>query len=182
MHWADHCEIKQLRLKIRELESTSASTWRKPFHAHSVEKKSPPPNQMETDANLAEVFNIRAGEVKQRQGVNNDWFFDSGASAHVTGNRDLLTDIRVPPNSTITIVGGKLLPVIGQDTAIIDNNKSVSRVLYVPGMIKNLLLVEKLADEGYLTLFGPKHCWVFARSNPRKLLLPGSRSHDSSLY
>jgi hypothetical protein len=49
-------------------------------------------------------------------------------------------------------------------------------------MIKNLLSIGKLADEGYLTLFGPNQCWMFAKDNPRNLLLSGLRSHGNSLY
>jgi hypothetical protein len=93
-----------------------------------------------------------------------------------------VTEIRSSPKSIVTTAGEKSLPIIGHGVAIIDNNKSMSRVLYVPNMIKNLLLVEKLVYEGYLTLFGPKHCWVFSKNDPRKILLLGSRSLGNSLY
>jgi hypothetical protein len=164
------------------LESIGASTWSKPYQAQLAEIKPPLANAEPAEANLSEVFEICSAEVNQRQGVDSDWFFDCGASAHVTGNRDLLTEIRSPSKSTVTTAGGKSLHVIGQGTAIIDNNKSVSRIFYVPGMIKNLLSVGKLIDEGYLILFGSKHCWVFSKNDPRKILLSGSRSPGNSLY
>jgi hypothetical protein len=58
----------------------------------------------------------------------------------------------------------------------------VRKVLYVPSMVKNLISVGKLADQGYLTLFDSKHCYVFDQNNPKRILLSGSRSHGNSLY
>jgi hypothetical protein len=110
------------------------------------------------DEALAEIFEVCAAEV-QRSHAPDDWFLNSGASAHVTGNRDLLTDVRTGPNSTITTAAEKSLPIVGQGQAYL-NNKAVQRVLYVPGMCKNLISVGKFADQGHLTLFGAKKYWI----------------------
>jgi hypothetical protein len=90
--------------------------------------------------------------------------------------------MRFPPKSTVTTVGRKSLPVTGQGTAIIDSNKAVRKVLYIPSMVKNLISVDKLANQGYLTLFDAKRCWVFGQKDPIKILLSGSRTNSNSLY
>jgi hypothetical protein len=102
------------------------------------------------------VFEICAAEVNQKARREHNWFLDSGATTHVTGNRELLTDIRIAPKSNVTTVGGNALPVEGHDKAIVSGNKVVDNILYVPGMQKNLLPVGKFADEGLLTLFGSR--------------------------
>ena len=71
---------------------------------------------------------------------------------------------------------------MGQGLASSDLNKEIQRVLYVPGMCKNLLFVGKFADEVHYTLFGPRNCWIFAKNNPHRILLTGTRTHNNSLY
>ena len=177
-HWADRCEIRHFKNKIRELE-LSAPTWKRKEWAHSVDN----PASVETtnDVALAQVIDVCAAEItSQRQ--PDDWFIDSGASAHVTGDRTLISDVRSAPQSNVTTAGGRVLPIMGQGSANLDKNKEIQRVLYVPGMCKNLLSVGKFADAGHYTLFGPHKCWIFAKDNPRRVLFTGSRSHTNSLY
>jgi hypothetical protein len=111
-----------------------------------------------------------------------DWILDSGASAHVTRERNLLFEIRIVPTLAVTTVGGHALPIVGQGIAHINKNKEVHSILYIPGMRKNLLSVGKLADDGNYTLFGPRHCWVFDKDNPSNVIFTGTRSHGNGLY
>jgi hypothetical protein len=76
----------------------------------------------------------------------------------VTGNRDLLTNIRDAPKSTIITTRGKVLPVVNHNKANLDENKVIDNILYIPGMMKNLHSIGKFADEGLLILFCPRCC------------------------
>jgi hypothetical protein len=68
----------------------------------------------------------------------------------------LISEIREAPITTVPTAAGRVLPIVGQGIAKLDKNKAVNKVLYIPGMRKNLLSVGKFVDVGYLTLFGPK--------------------------
>ena len=86
---------------------------------------------------------------------------DLSASAHVTGNLDLLSNIDKGPKSSITTTGGKILSITSQGTTNILKNKAIDHVYYVSSMVKNLILVGKLANFGYYTLFRSQKCWIF---------------------
>jgi transposase InsO family protein len=177
-HWADWCEIRQLKNKIRDLE-ISAPTWKKKDWANSTEDH--PAGETSNDAALAQVFEVCAAEIKSQREPD-DCFIDSGASAHVTSDRNLISDVRNAPQSNVTTAGGRVLPVMGQGSTNLDLNKEIQRILYIPGMYKNLLSVGKFADDGHYTLFGPKKCWIFAKHNPNQVILTRTRSHSNSLY
>jgi hypothetical protein len=182
-HWADQYEIKHLRNKVKQLElggRSSASTWKRQDSANIAETHTCRQPDISNDEALAEVLDIYAAEVKKSNGED-DWFIDSGASTHVTGNRNLLYEIRHAPHSTVSIATGKALPIVGEGVATLDN-KSVDKIMYVPGMCKNLLLVGKFVDLGLYTLLGPKTCWIFKKDNLRAILLTGTREKSNSLY
>jgi hypothetical protein len=186
-HWADRCELRMLKNKVRELEMGSNPTsCRKRNYINTVDASAPDQSLRSTQNNdkaaLAEVFDICAVEVKGKAEREEDWFLDSGATAHVTGNRDLLTDIRVTPRSNVTTAGGNALPVEGHGKAIITGNKVVDNILYVPGMTKNLLSVGNFAGTDMITLFGSGNCWIFNKQNPYKILLMGTRESSNNLY
>jgi hypothetical protein len=82
----------------------------------------------------------------------------------------------------VTTAASRSLPVVGQGIAKLDENKAVNKVLYVPGMRKNLLSVGRFADEGYLTLFSSKQCWIFDKHDSRLVILTGSRERGNHLY
>jgi hypothetical protein len=165
---------------------SNPTSWRKRNYVNIADASAPDQSLRSTQNNdevaLAEVFDICAAEVKEKARREEDWFLDSGATAHVTGNRDLLTDIRVTPRSNVTTTGGNALPVEGHGKAIITGNKVVDNILYVPGITKNLLSVGKFADIGMITLFGSRNCWIFNKQNPYKILLTGTRESSNSLY
>jgi hypothetical protein len=118
------------------------------------------------EAAFVEIFEICAAEVKQREKKEEDWFLDSGANAHVTGNKALLTDIRDASKSTVTTAGSNSLLVMGHGKTNLDENKVIDNILYIPSMTKNLLSIGKFVDEGLLTLFGSRNCWIFDKQKP----------------
>jgi hypothetical protein len=84
-----------------------------------------------------------------------DWFIDSGSSAHDMGDRTLLSHIRITPRFTITTIGGNALPIVGHGMTILVGNKEIENVLYMPDLKKNFLSFDKFTNVGYFTLFGP---------------------------
>lgn len=60
---------------------------------------------------------------------------------------------------------GTEMPTAGAGCIKLADNKTISDVLYVPSVTRNLLSVGKLADQGHTILFDSKHCYVFDSTN-----------------
>lgn len=183
-HWAPDCEITLLRQRLRELER-DARPYQQQKNNNQVNLAQAPrltiEEQEDTHQEEEQDHEVYATEVSIPNLANN-WYFDSGASTHVTGNKDLLSNISEGPTAKITTASGITLPVAAKGAINLPGNKSISNVLYVPGLCKNLLSIGKLADAGHYTLFGPKTCWVYARGNSNQVLFTGTRIHSNSLY
>ncbi|MCO5608578.1 hypothetical protein L7F22_062790 [Adiantum nelumboides] len=107
------------------------------------------------------------------------WYFDSGASRHITSRKDLFCSldaalagkkVTCANNASYPIKGvGKILITIsdGSDLCLPD-------VLYVPGIKKNLLSVSSLAKNGLRVIFEDDRCIVRDRENGYSLITTGT--------
>jgi hypothetical protein len=86
------------------------------------------------------------------------WLIDSGASRHMTGYREHLTDL-VEKESRLHVVLGDnaryTVKGVGSSSFQLDSDipLQLSEVLYVPGMKRNLVSVSALEDKGYKVTF-----------------------------
>ncbi|KAK2392639.1 putative mitochondrial protein [Trifolium repens] len=82
-----------------------------------------------------------------------EWYFDTGCSNHMTGNRNILTDFDNCLNTKIKLANSKSINAKGIGNVVIqrkNGRKSViEKVLYVPGMQCNLMSVGQLLDKGF---------------------------------
>lgn len=85
------------------------------------------------------------------------------------------------PSSSVSTANGAKLAVAGHGTVTIDTNK-VNKVLYVPGISRNLVFVGKLADLDYHILFTRKQCLVFDKHHPSRVCMHGLRDPQNNLY
>lgn len=175
---AGHCEgecLKKIETQIKGLQNKHADI-KNGMHqanvAEAVEADEPDsPNSNTVEVNLSEFKS------------SHDWLIDSGASVHVTGNRDTLSKV-VPyaSSSNVITASGARIPVAGKGDTKIGGNKVVKKVLYVPGMTRNLLSVGQLTDEGYDIYFNSRHGYILDREDPTKVFLRATRDTNSSLY
>ena len=102
------------------------------------------------------------------------WLLDSGATAHVCFNPDVLTDLRVIDPITVTVASNHSIQVTKAGTAmleILDRDGKVAKfrlreVLYSPEFRRNLLSVPCLIDAHVMVSFNRTHA---------KLTLPDFR-------
>lgn len=75
--------------------------------------------------------------------TNNDWYIDSGASAHMTRNGDWLKNVRVSPNSEIVVANNYRISMeaIGDIKLSVRGDKSVEMI-----EIKNVLHVPEIKE------------------------------------
>ncbi|KAF7835872.1 ribonuclease H [Senna tora] len=79
---------------------------------------------------------------------SNKWVIDSGASSHVTGNVELLHDLKViRGKNTVTLPDGSVKIVKSMGTAKINGCLRLDNVLYVPEFRYNLISVSKLVSD-----------------------------------
>jgi hypothetical protein len=86
------------------------------------------------------------------------WYIDSGASSHMTGVREHLTDLRdTEVRMEIALGDDTLVRVVGIGTVTFQRDSmppiSFRDVLYVPGLKKNLISVSTLQDRGLEVTF-----------------------------
>jgi hypothetical protein len=117
---------------------------------------------------------------------NNNWYVDSGATSHVTGQRaslELLQDNS--RNQTVTTAGGGSHQIsgIGSTTVMADSGGiNLNRVLYVPALKRNLMSVGSIADEGYALVFTKTHCLIMNNDVPNHPVVIGHRDTENGLY
>ncbi|BBH07811.1 hypothetical protein Prudu_019845 [Prunus dulcis] len=96
--------------------------------------------------------------------VNGEWYIDSGCSNHMTGNVELLVDVRTNIAGKVQMPTGDLVNVAGMGSLVIDTNKGrkyVREVMYLPGLKENLLSVGQMDEHGYFLVFGGGMCSVY---------------------
>ncbi|KAM1699812.1 hypothetical protein ACFX2K_031115 [Malus domestica] len=134
-HWARECTIGKIVQK-----------------AHSA-------NQVEVTGNL-----FYDNSAISEKNVNGNWYIDSGCSNHMTGNADLLVDIRTNVAGKVQMPTGVLVNVAGMGSLEIDTNKGkkyIREVMHLPGLKENLLSVGQMDEHGYYLVFGGGLCSVF---------------------
>jgi hypothetical protein len=86
------------------------------------------------------------------------WLIDSGASRHMTGFRDHLTDLVEKETNLHVVLGNNAIynvKGVGTSTFQLDSNipLQLSEALYVHGMKRKIVLISALEDKGYKVTF-----------------------------
>lgn len=215
-HWEKECPIKSIEEQIHKLELRKRDLRRPATNpVYSVEDDedfdSPPypdyssqhdqrdeqedPHKNATTSHKPVTTEALLTEMISQDQSNNAlaiedhsaaWYLDSGASNHVTGNRNLLVDVRPTENHRVVhTAGGQSLPVKGVGYVVIKlpngEIKAIGNILYVPGLTKNLFSVGSIANRGLTVHFSPHACQVVDK-NTKQTLLRGIRDSTNSLY
>jgi hypothetical protein len=86
------------------------------------------------------------------------WYIDSGASSHMTGVREYFTDLSEGDlDLDIELGDDSTVKAVGQGTVSFQRESQqsmrVKKVLYVPGLAKNLISISAIEDSGYEIIF-----------------------------
>jgi hypothetical protein len=98
----------------------------------------------------------------------NTWYIDSGASAHMTRNKNWLTNLNNSSQECITVANNQQISVKGVgDTNVKFGTDTVNikNVLYVPDLRTNLLSVSQTVKKGNSVLFNSSGCKIFDSEN-----------------
>ena len=147
-HFASNCKEQ------RKERGSSANTMKK-------EKKEKVVSFMATTKALASDGNTSITD-------QNDWYIDSGASRHLTCNRNWMTEIETLSNPIeIFLADNSVLVAKEQGTVLYHSVGTesnlvmrIEKVLYVENMGKSLFSVSQAASKGVVTKFDSKGCYL----------------------
>ena len=93
------------------------------------------------------------------------WYFDSGATKHITSQRSLFTSLEsAPKGNTVTCANNSSYPIEGVGQIVLNaangSTFTLYDALYVLGIKKNLLSVSALAKIGLVVKFVDDRCTV----------------------
>lgn len=97
----------------------------------------------------------------------NVWILDSGASAHMTYNRDFFDELDTTRKSKIFVADGKPVKAEGIGSGFVSFTVAgvskkvyLKNVLYAPGLDSNLLSIKRVTEAGCEVLFKGNRCTV----------------------
>lgn len=126
-------------------------------------------NQTEVTGNL-----FYANSVITEVQMHGNWYIDSGCSNHMTGNAELLVDVRTNVHGKVQMPTGNLVDVAGIGSLVIETSvgkKYIREVMFLPGLKENLLSVGQMDEHGYHLLFGGGMCCIFDGPSLDKLVI-----------
>jgi hypothetical protein len=133
-HIAKNCPARREEYKKRN---------NKRHHAHAVEDDEPPTKLTKEEIEDYVLFFALSGSMSLGEDT---WLIDSGASKHMTGQRDILSSL-IENNfpQKVTLGDDYQYPIkgVGESTYKLDSGTPMKMkdVLYVPGLTKNLLSI-----------------------------------------
>ena len=153
-HIAKNCPARREEYKKRN---------NKRHHAHAAEDDEPPKKLTKEEIEDYVLFFALSGSLTLGEDT---WLIDSGASKHMTGQRDILSSLTEKYfTQKVSLVNDYQYPIkgMGESTYKLDPTTlmRMNDVLYVPGLTKNLLSISSLDKKGFRVAFidGEVHMW-----------------------
>jgi hypothetical protein len=107
--------------------------------------------------------------LSMRTTHTNTWYIDSGASHHMTGIREHLTDLTKMGNVEVVLGDDREVKVVGSGTVSFRRESlptlTLAKVLYVSSLKKNLVSVSTIEENGYEVLFRDGQVLLFPRGS-----------------
>jgi hypothetical protein len=144
-------ECRAWKTKIAELKKSGA-----------LHHKAKTAIEDEGDSSSNEVAFVINGGISP-----NSWCIDSGATSHMTNNREFFTEFDEGRMDKITVANGQHVTSIGAGNGYLHCNVSdkvnkipVKNVLFVPSLESNLLSVKQLTKQGNTVTFNGDSCAI----------------------
>jgi hypothetical protein len=144
-HIVKHCPARREEYKRKN----------KRHDAHAVEDEEPPTKMIKEQIEDYVLISALSVSVSPSEDT---WLIDSGASKHMTGQRDILSCHSEKKFShKVTLGDDYQYPIkgVGESNYKLNSRNSMKMkdVLYVPGLTKNLLSISALEKKGFRVAF-----------------------------
>lgn len=103
--------------------------------------------------------------------LRDGWYLDSGASSHMTNNKQLLTDFNDKVSGMVSVADGRQLKIKGRGEVQLipnyteDKEIRLENVLYVPEPDSNLLSISSITKKGCQVNFSDNACEIKKGNN-----------------
>lgn len=166
-YFARECDLKAILDRVKDYEHRLFERQHRSLNgqAHSIEEPTEDFKQ-DTEEFLADqvvdacLVELNMLEAPQH---NPSWYLDSGATHHISGDPNIFSSIHPISGSQIRSAGGQSHNVTGVGSVDIQvpsgEIKTISFVLYTPGITKNLLSEGSLANQHKTFVF--RATWYF---------------------
>ena len=170
-HYISECSkhiAKEKKKESSEAVSNSANT--------SAAKEDEYANTVQDSYAFIVCSDFSACSINEAQVI---WYFDSGASRHITSRKDLFRSLdAAPAGKQVTCANNSSYPIkgVGEISFTIADGTDLclSDVLYVPGIKRNLLSVSSLSKNGFRVIFEDDTCVVHDKENGYGLTTTGT--------
>ena len=105
------------------------------------------------------------------------WYWDSGCSKHMTGDRSLFKVFESKKGGNVTFGDGSKSQIKGKGIISLPGPPDIANVLYVEGLKVNLLSISQICDQDFMVLFSKGKCLVMNESG--KKLISGVHILDN---
>ena len=127
-------------------------------HAHATEEDVPAWKNEEDSKYFESEYTLISALTGAITHGSDTWLIDSGASRHMTGNEEVLVNLSLKDSPHKVKLGDdSQYPIKGEGEAIylLESGKrmKMQKVLYVPGLKKNLLSILALEEKGFRVAF-----------------------------
>ncbi|XP_057418198.1 uncharacterized protein LOC130712379 [Lotus japonicus] len=112
-----------------------------------------------------------------RVSSSEDWYFDSGCSKHMTGNKEYLENLKEYSCKSVTFGDGAKGKIKGIGKLVNSGSPDLNNVLLVKVVAANLISISQLCDQDLNVLFSKTECMVTTSSH--KVVMRGVRSKDN---
>lgn len=120
-------------------------------------------------ANTVKTENVLWTSFVAKNAIDNDdWFVDSGASAHMTPYKENLINSSEPTNHEVIVADNSRLKIncVGDVRLCVSNDKNIENVLvknvqYIPNLCANLLSVSQMVKNGNSLVFDESECKIY---------------------
>ncbi|WJX72422.1 hypothetical protein P8452_56307 [Trifolium repens] len=104
-----------------------------------------------------------------------NWYFDSGCSKHMTGDKRYLRELKSHLKGSVTFGDGVKGRVIGIGKLAGPNTPCLDDVLLVEGLTTNLISISQLCEQGLKVHFNNHECTI---ANDQEVVMKGRKSSD----
>ena len=122
-------------------------------------------------------FKCRVCFTCLRTFATNSWYFDSGYSRQMTGEKDIFVDYKPLLEGLVTCGDGVTTRVLGKRTLNVDGFPRFKNVLHVDGLKANLISINQICDLNLNVDFDLEKCVVFDTDG--KCILEGFHSPNN---
>ena len=130
----------------------------KRHQAHTTEDDEPPKKVEKQDESSDEYYVLISSLIGIVTHGSDTWLIDNGASKHMTGYEDSLSNlIHKDSPHKVKLGDDYQYPIkgVGEASYKLNSGKpmKMKKVLYVPGLKKNFLSISTLDEKGYIVSF-----------------------------